>query len=457
MRFFLRKIAFLACPENLFLVIGFIWGVLYLIVTPPFQVADEDRHFFRAYQVAEGGIVATVHEEQAGGWLPKSIFECARSTAYMRWKPTEKISRVEILDLFNQPLNPDQRVFGAFRSAVYSPVAYLPSAVIIRVGVGLSCPPVLLMYLGRLTNLICWLLLIYTEIRLSPFYKWVFVTLALTPMSLYQGASLSADSMTNAVSFLAIAYFLYWKFTSVKQVGPWSLLLLFFLTVALSFTKIVFFLFCFLFLLIPRDKFSSHKRYYGTFVLLVAVNFFACFSWYLVVNKMPIMWKPEVFPDQQVHFIVTQPLEYFRIFLVNLPAQMEYGAKAFVGRFGWMDTPLPKWHFWAWVFVLLSTILTDARKDLPVNWFDKTVCFTVFTAIFVLIITLLYVYWNPVAAEQMYIVQGRYYIPIAPLFFLCLYSKRFRFEFTARPVVLGICAVLSLTYAMVVMVGRFYD
>jgi uncharacterized membrane protein len=436
--------------------IGFIFGLMNLVLTPPFQVADEDRHFYRVYQVAEGGIIAAVHEDHAGGWLPESVFRCGSSTAYMRWRPDKTISRHDILKQFNEPLNPDQRIFRPFPSSIYSPAAYLPSAVIIRIGIWLEWPPVLLMYLGRLTNLVCWLLLIYAAIRFVPFYKWVFCVLALTPMSLYQGASLSADSMTNAVSFLTVAYFLYWKFASEKRIGRWGLLLIFSLTVLLSFSKIVFFLFCFLFLLIPRDKFSSHKRYYGTFILLVAANFLAFFIWYLAVKKMPITWKPDVFPDQQMLFILTRPLDYLQVFLVNLPAQMEHGARAFVGRFGWMDTPLPAWHFWTWAFVLLATILTDGRKDCPINGFDKTVCFVTFAMIYVLIITLLYIYWNPVAAEKMYVVQGRYFIPIAPLFFLCLYNKRLSFNFSARPVVLGGCTVLSLAHAMYVMYGRFY-
>ena len=187
-------------PEILFLVIGFVWGCSYLVVTPPFQVADEDRHFYRAYQIAEGDFVASVHDGQAGGWLPESVFRCGSSTSYMRWRKDQKIDRDAIVAQFKDPLNTDQRRFGQFRSAVYSPVAYLPSALMIRLGIELNLSPVLLMYLARLMNLLCWLLLVGLAIRLIPFYQWVFFVLALTPMSVFQAASVSADCMTNALA-----------------------------------------------------------------------------------------------------------------------------------------------------------------------------------------------------------------------------------------------------------------
>jgi hypothetical protein len=82
--------------QNLFCVIGFLFGISNVILVPPFQIADEDRHFYRAFQVAEGGIIADTYQGAVGGWLPESVLQCGSSTDYMRWKPAEKISRSQI-------------------------------------------------------------------------------------------------------------------------------------------------------------------------------------------------------------------------------------------------------------------------------------------------------------------------------------------------------------------------
>ena len=44
-------------PEIIFLVTAVLVGMACLILTPPFQVADEPSHFFRIVQIAQGGII----------------------------------------------------------------------------------------------------------------------------------------------------------------------------------------------------------------------------------------------------------------------------------------------------------------------------------------------------------------------------------------------------------------
>lgn len=46
-------------------------GLECVVLTPPFQVADELNHFMRAVQIAEGGVIGTrLSATQSGGVLP---------------------------------------------------------------------------------------------------------------------------------------------------------------------------------------------------------------------------------------------------------------------------------------------------------------------------------------------------------------------------------------------------
>jgi uncharacterized membrane protein len=443
-------------PENLFLVIGFIWGVLFLTITPPFQVADEDRHFYRAFQVAEGQWVSFVHENKAGGWLPRSVLRCGSLTTNLRWDQSKKIARENILDQFREPLNLNDRVFVAFRSSAYSPAAYLPSAFLIHLGIWCKVPPIALMYLGRVANLFCWLVLVGISIRIIPFFKWVFLLLALTPMSMYQAASLSADSMTNAMAFLTIAYFLYLSFGPVPEIRRKEFFTLVVLTVLLCLTKNVFFLFFFLFLLIPSRKFSSRKRYLLYFAVLLGLNFLVCLIWSGIVNHLPIDWNPNVKPERQVYHILTHPFAYIRTVIASVVHNWGTFSKGLVGAFGWSFFYLNKWHNRLWVLLIVAVVLNDARREIAIGKWVRALLLSLVIFMAFIIYTLLYIFWCPVGSETIAGVQARYFIPIVPLFLVCLYNRRLIRHFPAKPILLGICSILSLTVALSVIYHRFY-
>ncbi len=94
--------------------------------------------------------------------------------------------------------------------ATYSPIFYLPQAFLLAVfGYLLDLPILLLTWLLRLTYLGTYIVTAYFAIRLMPKFKWTLFVLALAPMAMIQAVSISADPLTNGVSFLFVAWSLY--------------------------------------------------------------------------------------------------------------------------------------------------------------------------------------------------------------------------------------------------------
>ena len=60
-------------PERIFIFVGLLFGLLFLIVTPPFQAPDEPAHFFRAYEISDLGIIAERQGDSVGDFLPQSL------------------------------------------------------------------------------------------------------------------------------------------------------------------------------------------------------------------------------------------------------------------------------------------------------------------------------------------------------------------------------------------------
>ena len=93
-----------------------------------------------------------------------------------------------------------------------------------------------MLYMGRVANLIAYLLLAAAAVRLMPIQKWTMAMVALMPMSVYLAASLSADAMTIGLSLLVVALTLNLALGSERP-DRRSLLALGFLLVLLALSK----------------------------------------------------------------------------------------------------------------------------------------------------------------------------------------------------------------------------
>src|SRR5688500_10622413 len=115
-------------PQNAFLLLGSLFGMAMVSLTPPGLVGDEPNHFFRAYQIADGTIVGIKHEGHSGGWIPESVYVTNRRlVGEIEMNHHVKFDTNLIWQLRTLPLDEDRKVFVPFyNTVVYSPVPYLP-------------------------------------------------------------------------------------------------------------------------------------------------------------------------------------------------------------------------------------------------------------------------------------------------------------------------------------------
>jgi uncharacterized membrane protein len=76
----------------------------------------------------------------------------------------------------------------------------------------------------------------------------------------------------------------------------------------------------------------------------------------------------------------------------------------------------------------------------------------------VLISLLLYLSWTPTAYERVAGIQGRYFIPVAPLFFLLFYNRKRNWGNLNRfaPAAIGATVVFSLLFMVYSVIMRYY-
>ncbi len=415
-------------PQYIFVIVGLIYGIAFLITVPPFQVPDEYDHYYKALDISNGNIIPVkIGNNMAGVYVPESA-KILTDSIYQKWtffiKDREKIG---IYSLLNLPYNNDNKVFvdiSKFMVITYSPVPYLAAVLTITLGKMFGLSPLVLLYLGRFGTLLLWLLVIFLAIKTTPVFKWVFLAISLMPLTLFQAASLSADSLTIALSFLTIAIFLKLSLDkNIKKIDTKHVLILILISLLLGLTKLPYVLLFFMFFLIPAHKFGNKKRMILIFGLIALLTILLVGTWNAMANGLYMTINPGVSAKDQLFFVLLHPLDFIQI-LINTLFAFNLGMFPFiiVGVWGWPDMPLPYWVYIIYFFALFAIAILD-KNPIKITSIQKYIILGLFLFITLTIFLTEYVTWTSVGAPVILGVQSRYFIPILPLLFVILYRR----------------------------------
>jgi hypothetical protein len=111
----------------------FLFGLGYVFVTPPFQVADEINHFLRAYQLSTGRPV-TWRNGRIGGEFPNEIVRATEAFSHLPFHSGNRASRAQWRAAWNAGPAAGDTFCDLFNTVVYSPVPYVPQTIGVTVG-----------------------------------------------------------------------------------------------------------------------------------------------------------------------------------------------------------------------------------------------------------------------------------------------------------------------------------
>ena len=412
-------------PENFFSLTAVVFGLLFIIITPPFEAPDEPVHFFRAYQVSTLNLSVDKVGNTYGGLLPTSL----QKTITITWDDPALAFHPDIkypLHLTREALHVKntaaKQTYDFSTTAPYSPVSYIPQALGVGLGRLINAPPVIMMYLGRLFNLTAWVSMFYLAISLMPRKKWAFVFIGLIPMALFQAASLSSDVM--AIGLLAIV--LGWLFRLMEQkerLSSRQLLKLVGLLTLLALSKQIMFLFVPLILLLPGRLFKNSRTERVVKSLLVMVPILLFGLWMLHIKSIPLSTSVGgVDPPRQIKFMLSHPLHDIKVAFNTYFLNWGDGiSRSFFGNFGWVDTPLSEGIValgYVALFILLAASPAAVKPWLSKR--SKLIIGVIALAYLAAVTAALYAYFTPVAFNIVVGLVGRYYYPLililVPLF-----------------------------------------
>lgn len=449
-----RLNVFLEKPEKVFMSTALVFGLASIIIMPIFSVPDEAIHFYRAYHVGEGHLIGKNINGKIGSYAPQ--FPSQLTT-----KRNGSTVTVPVHQYFKRITSPE--VFTPYpTSAVASPFMYIPQAIGVDMGRLVNGSLGSMVLMGRLINLMAYIILVTFAIRIAKMGKWVYAVIGLFPVAIQQAGSLSADVMTTGLAFITIA-FIHNLFMRENVLKIKHLLIICLLGVGLALTKQNNILLLIPLFFLPTNLFKTKSQKFGFVAVVFSATIFALASWYIFVHFSYNGLSPAVDTGSenvnavvQLKHVISNPMSFVRVLIksfvyegrgIPLP---DFYLESMHGVFSLISYKLPL-EFILLGYGLLMTALLS-KDDNELSQIGKrrlpriaVVQGAVFVISVVAIAGMLYLFWTPVASSQVEGIQGRYFIPLVPLLIpvFAVLSRWFKVIFDA-PYRLGLL-VMSIS------------
>jgi len=453
---------------KLFLPFAIIFGLAMTFLTPPFQSPDEPAHFLRAYQVSDFTFIPDVEGNASGGYLPESLFETILIFDLNSPEHINKLTREMMRKALNVPLKKETKGILPFPNvAIYFPVLYIPQATGIFIGKLFNFPPIILLYLARIFNLGFWILLIYTAIKWIPFNKWLIAALSLTPMAIFLSGSANADTMVMGYTFLFFTYTLKVAFDRKTKLDRKTLLMLTFLSVLVALSKNIYVLLSLLVFVVPVSKASGIKDYilklsvfYGATAIAAAVSYFFVQG---ILNKIEVIELyyggepfPLINPDKQVEFILSDIPGFLMMVYHSFGESPSVIIKSWIGILGWFELIFSDYYYLFALCVLMAFAALSDHKKISTGLLAKGLFSMVIMAILLAFSFTMYCSWSAPGDPLITNLQGRYFIPVAPLALFLFQNRKLQVPSLVFPVVFSAFAIVSMVLTVRMLLFRYY-
>ena len=444
--------------EKIFVLLAILFGILYVFILPPFQSVDEGMHFFRTYQISEGHLTAKKIDGKVGDEIPSSL-----SDFYDKYVPfikniDKKTNLSEMKSNFQLQVEEDRRESTQFtNTALYSPVYYISQITGVIAGKVAKLSLGGIYYLGRLSNLIAYCLLVFFALRITPFFKCPMFLLALMPMSLSLAGSYTCDVAVLGLNFLWMAVILKTMTLpqTVKFTNKWIIMLAILgLLIALSKSYILLLPLIFL---LPPKLFNSRRDYFISVFGILAVAFAGLAFWSFCIKGLSLDMNDSFANSaMQIEFIKTHPLAYILVLIKTFFVKTPRLLITMIGVLGWQDTKLD-WITYIMYPVLMYFAVRADNYNFELTKWQKVLIWVVLVTGTVITYTSLYIMWSPVGNSVVLGLNGKYFIPM--MLPLCLIFKNSvaKYDYEKVKFSIIIAVILILASSEMSLLHRFYN
>lgn len=446
-----------AAVERLYPVAGLALGLMYLFVLPPLSAPDEISHYVSAYQLSSKMLGQPSNDRYGrvllraqDAWVEdlEGIFEYEPDAdGNLQIVPGSSEGSVKLGELLDESMYRTlwelgiteqympqrmESMRGAAVSSLYPPVvttplAYVPAGIGISIARILGTTTVPLLYLGRLANLVFFVLMTWLAIRRLPFGKEVLSGVALLPMTLHLSASFSYDVMIMGCMFCFTAVCLDLAYKKERVTWQDVVILMALMAVA-GPCKMVYAVMMGLCLLIPVRKFGGWGKWAlaalavgGAWAVVMYLVNSQVIVTYTTGTETYIQWAEE--PGYSLTLLLHQPIRLFRMFYQTILWQAEHYHLTMIGAYlgnldKVLDVPYPV--VMTFTVCLLGLAFRKPGENMEMSGKQRAWVFVVCAGCAAATMGSMLIAWTPISSKVINGVQGRYFLPFLPVLLMAL-------------------------------------
>ena len=422
--------------ENLFVILCLIVGFIFIVITPPFQVSDENSHFFKMYSITDGSIYFKRYTMPSGKTyavsnLPISVISVGKDANEFIYNYDMKYSADKIKSALNIRLNKDKKSLFIYFIPAYGALSYMPGILILEVLKLLDVNPLWMMYILRVVSLLTYILITYWAIRIVPVKKWLFMFAGLLPGAIYGACGVSTDGIVTSLCFLYTAYIFNLAFNNnLKVISQKDFIIISAIILYITICKFPYAILTLLMFIIPKEKFpqklSQNKTFWITvlsliiYVLIYNIHF-------LMISKGLTSPNEKILPvGDTISYAMQNPIAVIKLFISTITASFVKWWAGAIALFGWSDTFIPIYGlFMASLILIFSSFFKDREEVVSdVALFkNKVIYFLISFLFFLFTLIVCYLLFSYKEFDFIRNMQGRYLIPLTPLIYLIFASK----------------------------------
>lgn len=402
--------------NNLFVLFAIPVGLTFLFFVLPDFVPDEPSHFQRAYSVSNFNLTSSIHV------MIDSDYAAKKLTNYSQILPSIYFTTGPVqLEQFHEACS-------------YNFILYIFPALAINIGKLINLSLYGCYYLGRMANLILYIVFGYASIKITPKLKWMFFVFLFNPMLLHLAGSYSSDVIIDGVCVLSLAYFLYLYFDK-ETIDTKDIVIVISMIFIMLIAKYAFLpLFGIYFLVIPKlIKISKKQWCFLALCMCCGIAFYFLHKYLAsfgdtIPSQEVYYIANNVNASEQIKYLLSNPMNIVMMYARTFRQDIGYYFENFVSKLGWLEIDINMISYYLFYIVLfISTCLEKVKLSIGTRiWF-----LALALMLAAIIVLGLYLYWAPVGWPVSAGVQGRYFVPCALLFLTILSNgilKHFKYK-----------------------------
>ena len=130
--------------------------------------------------------------------------------------------------------------------------------------------------------------------------------------------------------------------------------------------------------------------------------------------------------------------------------------KSYIGILGWLNVIFSGYYYLFALLVLLFFALFGDQKNISIGWWQKSLLIMALTAILLAFSFTMYCSWTEPGAPRITNLQGRYFIPVAPLAWLVFQNKKLHLPQKFYSIIFVMFALVTMALTIRLMLLEYY-